>query len=97
MCEAGGTLKPSVNFMTGKTSRSLKAAYRVLTEGDAPGIAHLEGGMYGWCAARRRCASAACAAQSVRARHAPKLASRQPTRLRSWQKRAVEGAGMGAV
>ena len=50
MCEAGGTTKPSANFMTGKTSRSLKAAYRVVTEKLAPQAAHLDGGAYAWCA-----------------------------------------------
>lgn len=49
MCEAGGTTKPSANFMTGKTSRSLKAAYRVVTEKLAPKAAHLDGGVYAWC------------------------------------------------
>lgn len=48
-CEAGGTLLPSTNFMTGKTSRSLKAAYRIF---DAKitdkKILHMEGGIYGY-------------------------------------------------
>eukprot|EP01025_Chloroclados_australasicus_P033462 TRINITY_DN34135_c0_g1_i1.p1 TRINITY_DN34135_c0_g1~~TRINITY_DN34135_c0_g1_i1.p1 ORF type:complete len:236 (+),score=33.56 TRINITY_DN34135_c0_g1_i1:65-709(+) len=48
MCEAGGTMKPSSNFLNGKTSRSLKAAYITLTEGLAPKVAHLDGGVYGW-------------------------------------------------
>jgi hypothetical protein len=47
-CEAGGTTKPTANFMTGKTSRSLKAAYHVIVEDLAPKVAHLEGGIYGW-------------------------------------------------
>lgn len=28
MCEAGGTVEPSINFPTGKASRSLKAAWK---------------------------------------------------------------------
>ncbi|KAG2449189.1 hypothetical protein HYH02_005936 [Chlamydomonas schloesseri] len=48
VCEAGGTLKPSTNFPEGKPSRSLQAAYRVLTENLASSVAHLERGVYGW-------------------------------------------------
>lgn len=47
-CEAGGTMQPSTNFMTGKTSRSLKAAYRVLSENLTEDVLHLEGGMFGY-------------------------------------------------
>ncbi|KXZ50257.1 hypothetical protein GPECTOR_17g895 [Gonium pectorale] len=47
-CEAGGTLKPSTNFPEGKPSRSLQAAYRVVSEGLAPQVAHLERGVFGW-------------------------------------------------
>jgi hypothetical protein len=48
MCEAGGSMAPSASFMTGKESRSLKAAYRAIVGKLAPQVAHLEGGMYGW-------------------------------------------------
>jgi rhodanese-related sulfurtransferase len=50
MCEAGGTMKPSVNFPFGKPSRSLQAAYKILAEGgvNAGDVAHLERGLYGW-------------------------------------------------
>ncbi|GLI61163.1 hypothetical protein VaNZ11_003449 [Volvox africanus] len=47
-CEAGGTLKPSINFPEGKPSRSLQAAYRVMTERLVPKVAHLERGVFGW-------------------------------------------------
>lgn len=50
MCETGGTIKPTTNFMTGKTSRSLKAAYRAVDEKLAPKVAHLDGGIFAWCA-----------------------------------------------
>lgn len=56
-------MKPSANFQTGKTSRSLKAAWRVHTEKLAPGVAHLEGGIYGWYASAiplRRFAHSLC-------------------------------------
>lgn len=33
VCEAGGTMKPSVNFPEGKASRSLQAAYRYVWGG----------------------------------------------------------------
>lgn len=42
-------MKPSSNFMTGKTSRSLKAAFRVVKEELASEVAHLDGGMVAWC------------------------------------------------
>ena len=43
-------MKPSANFMTGKTSRSLKAAFRVVNEELASEVAHLDGGMVAWYA-----------------------------------------------
>lgn len=43
-------MRPSANFVTGKTSRSLKAAYRVVNENLAAEVAHLDGGMVAWCA-----------------------------------------------
>lgn len=48
MCEAGGTLKPTMNFPEGKPSRSLQAAYRAKFEKLAANVAHLERGVYGW-------------------------------------------------
>lgn len=50
MCEAGGTLKGSVNFPEGKPSRSLQAAYRSLAGGvhSIDKIQHLERGVFGW-------------------------------------------------
>ncbi|KAI3426298.1 hypothetical protein D9Q98_008671 [Chlorella vulgaris] len=52
-CEAGGTLEPSVNFPTGKVSRSLKAAWKVVTNDALPAsrVKHLEGGVFRWNAA----------------------------------------------
>ncbi|GMH35413.1 hypothetical protein BSKO_03281 [Bryopsis sp. KO-2023] len=47
-CEAGGTLQPSTNFMNGKTSRSLKAAYRILDAKISEDVLHMEGGLYGY-------------------------------------------------
>lgn len=49
-CEAGGTLTPSVNFPQGKVSRSLKAAWKVLSTGSVPAdrVMHLDGGVYAW-------------------------------------------------
>ncbi|KAG2484184.1 hypothetical protein HYH03_016996 [Edaphochlamys debaryana] len=47
-CEAGGTLKPTINFPAGKSSRSLQAAYVIMEEGLAANVAHLERGIYGW-------------------------------------------------
>lgn len=43
-------MNPTTNFVEGKTSRSLKAAFLVLREGLAPGVAHLDGGIVAWCA-----------------------------------------------
>eukprot|EP00878_Enallax_costatus_P008267 GHUV01008643.1.p1 GENE.GHUV01008643.1~~GHUV01008643.1.p1 ORF type:complete len:142 (+),score=29.64 GHUV01008643.1:1345-1770(+) len=50
MCEAGGTMRPTVSFPFGKPSRSLQAAYKVLTEAGKTSdeVAHLERGLYGW-------------------------------------------------
>ncbi|MEW5317100.1 MAG: hypothetical protein WDW38_008428 [Sanguina aurantia] len=50
MCEAGGTLKPTVNFPDGKPSRSLQAAFRAMNEEalSITNLAHLERGVYGW-------------------------------------------------
>eukprot|EP00882_Tetradesmus_deserticola_P009218 GHRQ01009722.1.p2 GENE.GHRQ01009722.1~~GHRQ01009722.1.p2 ORF type:complete len:254 (+),score=104.27 GHRQ01009722.1:215-976(+) len=50
LCEAGGTMKPTVNFPLGKPSRSLQAAWKIITEGGvgADDVAHLERGLYGW-------------------------------------------------
>lgn len=42
-------MNPSTNFVQGKTSRSLKAAYIVSKEGLAPGVGHIEGGIVAWC------------------------------------------------
>eukprot|EP00892_Ulva_mutabilis_P003448 jgi/Ulvmu1/1475/UM011_0205.1 len=47
-CDTGGSMRPSANFVTGKTSRSLKAAFRVVNEGLADEVAHLDGGMVAW-------------------------------------------------
>jgi hypothetical protein len=35
--------------MTGKTSRSLKAAFIALNFGILSDVAHLDGGVYAWC------------------------------------------------
>lgn len=48
MCEAGGTMTPSPSFVTGKVSRSLKAAYKALEKGQMKDVAHLDGGVYNW-------------------------------------------------
>ncbi len=48
MCEAGGTMTPSSNFVTGKVSRSLKAAYQAIEKGQLKNVAHLDGGVYNW-------------------------------------------------
>jgi rhodanese-related sulfurtransferase len=49
-CEAGGTMRQTVNFPQGKPSRSLQAAYKLLNESKlAPDdVVHLERGLYGW-------------------------------------------------
>lgn len=45
--QAGGTMVPSANFPTGKSSRSLLACYEVLARGlaDSSKVAHLDGGI----------------------------------------------------
>eukprot|EP00879_Flechtneria_rotunda_P025443 GHRR01027040.1.p2 GENE.GHRR01027040.1~~GHRR01027040.1.p2 ORF type:complete len:144 (+),score=30.93 GHRR01027040.1:794-1225(+) len=50
MCEAGGTMRQTVNFPTGKSSRSLQASYKLIKEGglSADDVVHLERGVYGW-------------------------------------------------
>lgn len=48
VCEAGGTLRPSVNFPAGKSSRSLQAAYKALVENVTLKVAHLDRGLFGW-------------------------------------------------
>lgn len=49
ICDAGGSLKPTVNFPQGKASRSLQAAYISLTQGLTSGeVLHLDRGLYGW-------------------------------------------------
>ncbi|GBF99753.1 hypothetical protein Rsub_12528 [Raphidocelis subcapitata] len=47
-CEAGGTMKPSVNFSEGKASRSLQACYKALAQAGASKVKHLERGVFGW-------------------------------------------------
>lgn len=50
VCEAGGTMRQTVNFPQGKPSRSLQAAFKLIKEGGLSGdsVAHLERGVYGW-------------------------------------------------
>lgn len=50
MCEAGGTMKATVNFPQGKPSRSLQAAFKLIDEAGltADDVVHLERGVYGW-------------------------------------------------
>lgn len=50
MCEAGGTMRQSVNFPMGKPSRSLQAAFKLMDEAGlgSSDVAHLERGVYGW-------------------------------------------------
>jgi hypothetical protein len=43
-------MKPSTNFMRGKTSRSLKAAYVTAKMELTAGVGHLEGGLVAWYA-----------------------------------------------
>lgn len=50
VCDTGGTMRPTANFINGKTSRSLKAAFRAVNEQLAGDVAHLDGGMVAWCA-----------------------------------------------
>jgi rhodanese-related sulfurtransferase len=49
-CEAGGTTAASTSFPTGKPSRSLKAAWRILYNKTLPPerVLHLEGGVLAW-------------------------------------------------
>ena len=49
-CEAGGTLEPSPIYATGKQSRSLTAAYKLVSENAVPAerVLHLRGGVLGW-------------------------------------------------
>eukprot|EP00890_Picochlorum_soloecismus_P005763 jgi/Picsp_1/6188/NSC_03542-R1_senescence-associated protein din1 len=50
VCEQGGSLAPTTTFPTGKVSRSLKAAWRLIYNGALPAekVMHLEGGVRGW-------------------------------------------------
>lgn len=43
-------MAPSTNFVEGKTSRSLKAAFLCFREDLVPGVGHLDGGIVAWCA-----------------------------------------------
>lgn len=47
-CEAGGMLEPTPNFMYGRESRSLKAAYKVLVDERVKTVYHLSGGLFQW-------------------------------------------------
>lgn len=47
-CEAGGTMRPSVNFPEGKASRSLQACYKAMEERGVSRVKHLERGLFGW-------------------------------------------------
>lgn len=52
ICETGGTLEPSATFATGKSSRSLQAAFKLIEGGkDAASVGHVDGGLFGWAAA----------------------------------------------
>ena len=49
ICDAGGTLRPTVNFPQGKASRSLQAAHIIISQGLTSGeVCHLDRGLYGW-------------------------------------------------
>lgn len=49
LCEVGGSLTPTVSFPTGKTSRSLQAAFRALEAGvDATKVKHVAGGCFAY-------------------------------------------------
>ena len=50
MCESGGSLDSSPQFKTGRQSRSLTAAFRLLDSGklSADCVVHLKGGALGW-------------------------------------------------
>lgn len=43
-------MAPSTNFVEGKTSRSLKAAFLCYRENLSEGVGHLDGGIVAWCA-----------------------------------------------
>lgn len=49
-CEAGGSMMATSTFPTGKASRSLKAAWKLLHTKTLPveKVYHLEGGVIGW-------------------------------------------------
>ena len=47
-CEAGGTMIPSTNFMRGKSSRSLKAAWKIFDRKIVGEVVHLAGGLLSW-------------------------------------------------
>lgn len=47
-CEAGGTVEPTPNFLYGRESRSLRAAYKASVDGRVKRIFHLDGGLYQW-------------------------------------------------
>lgn len=49
-CEQGGSLTPTTTFPTGKVSRSLKAAWRLIFNEalEAERVLHLDGGIKGW-------------------------------------------------
>ena len=52
LCETGGTLSPTVTFATGKSSRSLQAAFKLLEGGKGVGgVGHVDGGLLAWAAA----------------------------------------------
>ena len=49
LCEVGGSLDPTASFPTGKTSRSLQAAFRALEAGvEEKKVKHVSGGCYAW-------------------------------------------------
>ena len=49
LCEVGGSLAPTVSFPTGKTSRSLQAAFRALEAGvEASKVKHVGGGCFAY-------------------------------------------------
>ena len=49
-CEAGGSVAATSSFPTGKASRSLKAAFKLLHTDTLPveRVMHLNGGVLGW-------------------------------------------------
>jgi rhodanese-related sulfurtransferase len=48
LCETGGSLVPTAAFSAGKPSRSLQAAFRLLEDGRAPAVGHVDGGAFAW-------------------------------------------------